>query len=140
MIQKITAGYGLPEDQSFPAQLETYLRARGHDWRVVNAGVSGDTTRGGLTRLDWALADKPDLVIVELGANDGLRGASLDVMRENLDAIVDACRRANARVLLVGMRIPPNYGMPYADWKAKHQKESTPEQLAAFAKAQKAHS
>ena len=90
----LTAGFGLPPDQGFPAQLERRLRADGIAARVVNAGVSGDTTAGGLARLDWSLADKPDLVILELGANDMLRGADPDVVRANLDAMIDKSRRA----------------------------------------------
>jgi acyl-CoA thioesterase I len=92
------------------------LHAQKLDYKVANASISGETTAGGRNRIEAALRmHRPALVIVELGANDGLRGGSLDTMRGNLEAIVDACRRANARVLLVGMRIPPNYGMPYAD-------------------------
>src|SRR3954452_17427402 len=80
----LTAGFGLPSDKSFPAQLEARLRADGIDAHVVNAGVSGDTTAGGLARLDWSLADKPDLVILELGANDMLRGIEPEIVRANL--------------------------------------------------------
>ena len=92
------------------------LHAQKIDYKVANASISGETTDGGRNRIEAALGThRPALVIVELGANDGLRGASLDTVRGNLEAIVDACRRANARVLLVGMRMPPNYGMPYAE-------------------------
>ncbi|MSO74309.1 MAG: arylesterase [Alphaproteobacteria bacterium] len=110
----LTAGFGLPEESAFPGQLEAYLRARGHDWRVINAGVSGDTSAGGLARLDWALADKPDLVIVELGANDGLRGLPVEVMESNLDQILARLRAAGIAALLCGMRVPPNLGADYA--------------------------
>lgn len=110
----LTAGYGLPEVAAFPAQLDAYLRARGHDWRVVNAGVSGDTTAGGLARLDWALADEPALVIVELGANDGLRGLPVEAMEANLDQILSRLDAAGIAALLCGMRAPPNLGPDYA--------------------------
>ena len=82
---------------------------------VVNAGVSGDTSAGGLARLDWTLTDKPDFAIVELGANDGLRGGTVERTKANLEAIVDACRKAGSRVVLVGIHLPPNYGMAYTD-------------------------
>lgn len=110
----LTSGYGLPEEASLPAQLEAYLRARGHDWRVVNAGVSGDTSAGGLARLEWALADAPDLVIVALGANDGLRGLPIEAMEANLDRILARLKEAGIAALLCGMRAPPNLGPDYA--------------------------
>jgi len=111
----LTAGYGLGEEQAFPALLEERLAARGLPVRVVNAGVSGDTSAGGLARLDWVLAARPDVLVVELGANDGLRGLDLAATEANLRAIVERGRQAGARVLLVGMRLPPNYGPEYAD-------------------------
>lgn len=110
----LTAGYGLTAEQAFPAQLETELRAAGHDVRVINGGLSGDTTTGGLARLDWALADEPDLVIVELGANDALRGIAPQVTRANLDAILGKLKAAGVDILLAGMRAPPNLGDDYA--------------------------
>lgn len=111
----LTAGYGLPSDQAFPAQLEAALAARGIDAKVVNGGVSGDTSAGGLARLDWLLGDKPDLVIVELGANDGMRGLDPDVTRDNLDKILTRIRAAGARILLAGMMAPPNLGGDYGE-------------------------
>jgi acyl-CoA thioesterase I len=112
----LSAAYGLPQEQGWVHLLAQRLHAQKLDYKVANASISGETTAGGRNRIEAALRmHRPALVIVELGANDGLRGGSLDTMRGNLEAIVDACRRANARVLLVGMRIPPNYGMPYAD-------------------------
>jgi acyl-CoA thioesterase I len=112
----LSAAYGLPQEQGWVHLLAQRLHAQKLDYKVANASISGETTTGGRNRIEAALrTHRPALVIVELGANDGLRGGSLDTMRGNLEAIVDACRRANARVLLVGMRIPPNYGMPYAD-------------------------
>ena len=109
----LTAGYGLPAQDSFPTQLEAALRAKGRDVRVVNAGVSGDTSAGGLARLDWALADKPDAAIVALGANDGLRGLDPANMRVNLESIVAKLQAAGVKVLLTGMEAPPNLGAEY---------------------------
>ena len=109
----ITAGYGLPREQGLTVRLEAALRAAGRDVRVLNAGVSGDTTAGGRSRLDWALADRPDAVIVALGGNDGLRGLPLDAMQANLDKMVALSTQAKARVLLIGMALPPNYGSQY---------------------------
>ncbi len=109
----ITAGLGVAADEAFPARLEARLRAEGYAYRVVNAGVSGDTTAGGLRRVDWALRSSPEVVIVALGANDGLRGQSPQAIRANLEEIVARFQAAGARVLLVGMRLPPNYGAEY---------------------------
>ncbi|MGE5476925.1 MAG: arylesterase [Bacteroidales bacterium] len=110
----LTAGYGVAADAAFPVQLERALRAEGYDVTVLNAGVSGDTTAGGRARLDWALADKPQVAIVELGANDGLRGLDPKLTEQNLDAILTRLRADGVRVLLTGMRAPPNYGPDYA--------------------------
>ena len=109
----LTAGYGLPESQSFPARLEAWLHRRGIAADVVNAGVSGDTTAGGLARLDWALADKPNLVILALGANDALRGIDPATVRANLDKMMRKIEAAGARLLVLGMRAPPNWGEAY---------------------------
>ena len=109
----LTAGLGLDADQAFPALLETILAEENLPVRVVNAGVSGDTTAGGLRRLDWLLQQNPDIVVVGLGANDGLRGVELKASEENLRAIVRKSRDAGAHVLLLGMLIPPNYGPEY---------------------------
>ncbi|MGE5516439.1 MAG: arylesterase [Bacteroidota bacterium] len=115
----LTAGYGVAADAAFPVQLEHALRAAGYDVTVVNAGVSGDTSAGGLARLDWALADKPQAAIVELGANDGLRGLDPALTERNLDAIVTRLKADGVRVLLTGMMAPPNYGADYAAAFAK---------------------
>ncbi|HYF09290.1 MAG TPA: arylesterase [Acetobacteraceae bacterium] len=109
----ITAGYGLPREQSLPVRLEAALRARGRDVRVINAGVSGDTTAGGRQRLDWALADRPDAVIVALGGNDGLRALDPRQSHANLAAILDRLAQRNIPVLLAGMLAPPNLGAEY---------------------------
>ncbi len=109
----LTAGFGVAADEAFPARLEARLRTEGYAYRVVNAGVSGDTTAGGLRRVDWVLRAKPEVVIVALGANDGLRGQSPQATRANLEEIVARLRTAGVRVLLAGMRLPPNYGGEY---------------------------
>ncbi len=111
----LTAGYGLAAAESFPSRLEAALRARGHDVRVINAGVSGDTSAGGLARLDWVLAEPPDAAIVELGANDGLRGLDPAQTEANLAAIVERLQGAGVPVLLAGMQAPPNLGRAYQD-------------------------
>jgi acyl-CoA thioesterase I len=110
----LTAGQGVAPDESYPALLAAKLRTDGYSYRVVNAGVSGDTTAGGLRRVDWALKNKPDVVLLELGVNDAFRGQDLDRVRANLDAMVARFEAAGARVLLLGMRLPPNYGAGYA--------------------------
>ena len=109
----LTAGLGVARDEAYPALLEARLRHEGLPYRVVNAGVSGDTSAGGRRRLDWVLRTKPEIVIVALGANDGLRGLPVDELRDNLEAIVRRAQGAGARVLLAGMRVPPNYGDEY---------------------------
>jgi acyl-CoA thioesterase I len=110
----LTAGLGVTPDDSYPARLQARLRAEGYAYRVVNAGSSGDTTAGGLRRVDWALKNKPAIVIVALGANDAMRGQDLGSVRANLDAIVGRFQKAGARVLVAGMEVPPNYGARYA--------------------------
>jgi len=109
----LTAGFGLPAGQAFPAKLEAWLHQRRIEVRVINAGVSGDTTAGGLARLDWALGDKPDLVILALGANDALRGIDPSTVRDNLNKIIEKIQDRGAKVLLIGMLAPPNWGEEY---------------------------
>jgi acyl-CoA thioesterase I len=109
----LTAGLGVTADEAYPAILSARLQREGFHYRVVNAGVSGDTTAGALRRLDWVLRARPAIVVVALGANDGLRGLPVPAMRDNLVAIVTRLRAAGARVLLAGMRLPPNYGAVY---------------------------
>ena len=109
----LTAGYGLAPEQAFPARLEAALLQQGMEVRVVNGGISGDTTAGGLARLDWALADKPDLVILELGANDALRGIDPATVRDNLDKMIGKIEASGTKLLLIGMLAPPNWGVEY---------------------------
>jgi acyl-CoA thioesterase I len=109
----LAAGYGLPHDDGFEAQLQAALAARGHDVRIIDAAVSGDTTACGRARLDWALADGADAAIVELGANDGLRGVDPKAMEANLTAILDTLAAKHIPVLLAGMYAPPNLGPEY---------------------------
>lgn len=110
----LMAGYELAPDEAFPARLEAALAERGHDVEVVNAGVSGDTTSGGLSRLDWSVPDGTDAVIVELGANDALRGISPEQTLANLDMILERLDARGLPVLLAGMMAPPNMGEDYA--------------------------
>ncbi len=109
----LTAGYGLNEDQAFPARVAALLEGVGRPIRVVNAGVSGDTSAGGLSRVDWLLRQQPDVVVVELGANDGLRGLPVEATEANLRVILERILATGARILLVGMQLPPNYGPDY---------------------------
>jgi len=110
----LTAGFGLAREAAFPRQLEAALRKRGHKVRVINAGVSGDTTAAGLARLDWALGPRADAVILELGANDALRGLEPGQARANLDAILTRLREKRIPVLIAGMLAPRNLGPDYA--------------------------
>jgi acyl-CoA thioesterase-1 len=109
----LTAGYGLPAQDTFPAKLQAALKARGHNVEIENAGVSGDTASGGLSRLDWSIPDGTDAVIVELGANDMLRGVDPKVTRQALDDILAKLKARNIPVLLAGMRAAPNMGADY---------------------------
>ena len=109
----LSAGYGVGPGESFPEQLQKALRNKGYDVDVANAGVSGDTTTGGLARVEWSVPEKADLVIVELGANDALRGVSPDIARKNLDAILEKLKARGQATLLAGMIAPPNMGGDY---------------------------
>src|SRR5687767_2188800 len=112
----LSAAYGLTQEQGWVNLLARRLQAERRDYKVANASISGETTHGGRNRIEGELkAHRPAIVIVELGANDGLRGSSIDSIRANLESIIDASRRAGARVLLVGMRLPPNYGAAYTE-------------------------
>lgn len=111
----LTAGLGVAGDEAYPAVLARELRAGGMPIQLVNAGVSGDTTAGGVTRLDWLLKQKPAIVVLALGSNDGLRGVKVEAIESNLRTIISRCQKSGSRVLLLGMRIPPNYGPEYAE-------------------------
>ena len=137
----LSAGYGLPSDQAWPSLLQKRLETEHSSWRVANASISGETSAGGRSRMAAALRrHKPAIIVIELGANDGLRGLSLAAMRQNLDAMISDSRSAGARVLLVGMRLPPNFGPAYtgefarsfADLAKSHHTSFVPFLLEGF--------
>jgi len=109
----LTAGYDVPEEANYPSRLQQRLRKEGYPHRIVNAGVSGDTTAGGLRRIQWLLKHDPEIVILELGANDGLRGLPIIEIYSNLEKIIEICQERQIQVLLTGMKPPPNYGEHY---------------------------
>ncbi|MEQ1794946.1 MAG: arylesterase [Nitrospira sp.] len=109
----LTAGLGVAADETYPAELQRRLDARGLRYRVINAGVSGETTAGGVRRVPWVLRNKPEIVILELGANDGLRGLRVDETKANLETIIQQLQQSGALVILAGMKLPPNYGKDY---------------------------
>lgn len=113
----ITAGFGLIEDPAFPAIVETRLTAMGYNVTAIDAGVSGDTSTGGLNRMDWLLQREVDILVLELGGNDGLRGIDLDLTEANLGAIIERTREAwpAADIVVVGMQVPPNLGQEYTE-------------------------
>jgi acyl-CoA thioesterase-1 len=111
----LTAGFGLVESESYPAVLQERITAEGYEFEVVNAGVSGDTSAGGLRRLDWSLDGDVRVLIVALGGNDGLRGLSIREMQQNLTTIIERARERNIVVILAGMEAPPNYGPEYVE-------------------------
>ena len=118
----LTAGFGVQADESYPAQLQRRLDSLGYHYRMINAGVSGDTTAGGLRRVPWILNSKPELVILELGANDGLRGIPVDQTKSNLRQIIRQLQEAGTTVVLAGMKLPPNYGQDYTtNFEAMYQ-------------------
>ena len=115
MGDSLTAGYNVSESEAYPALLEQKLHATGyHQWRVVNAGISGETSSGALARLDWVLKLKPRIIILETGANDGLRGLDTDLIRENIRQIVKKCKANEVTVILAGMQMFHNLGSEYA--------------------------
>ena len=138
----LSAGYGLPRDAGWVALLERRLAEDGKTATIINASISGETTGGGRLRIEDLLRrHQPGVVIVELGANDGLRGAQVSLVRDNLAAIVDLCRKHEAKVVIIGMRIPPNYGRDYvnrfhamfAQVADRHDAVLIPFMLAGFA-------
>jgi len=111
----LTAGQGVPFDSNYPSQLQAELDRLGYKYRVVNAGISGDTTAGGVTRLESVLNHKPEIVILELGPNDALQGMKIDVMKANLQKMIEELQKLQVQVVLAGMQIPPNYGPEYTE-------------------------
>jgi acyl-CoA thioesterase-1 len=109
----LTSGFGLPDADSFPSQLERALIASGENVKLINGGVAGDTSAGGLARLDWTLGDKPDLVLLEFGANDGLRGLDPAATRKNIAAMLTRLAQDRIPTLLIGMKAPRNLGADY---------------------------
>ncbi|KPK83197.1 MAG: GDSL family lipase [Gemmatimonas sp. SM23_52] len=112
----LTAGYGLPSDEAYPALIQSKIDSAGLDFRVLNAGVSGETSAGGLRRMDWLLRQPLAVLVLELGANDMLRGQDIEAMRANLQEIIDRTRAAHtdAQIVIAGLRAAPNLGEPYA--------------------------
>jgi len=113
----ISAGYGLDLSQAYPELLQQRIDSRGWRFKVVNAGQSGDTSAGGLNRMDWLLRNRVDVLVLELGANDGLRGLPTETTRKNLQAIIDRTKKKypDARIVIAGMKVPPNMGRDYGD-------------------------
>ena len=109
----ISAGYGVPTGRSYPDDLQRKIDAGGYAWRIVNMGISGDTTQGGVARINTAVAAKPAIVLLELGGNDGLRGLPLPMTQANLDQMIATFQRGGAKVVLAGMTLPANYGPDY---------------------------
>ncbi len=111
----ITAGYQLDMEEAFPALIQNRLDSLGFNYQVINAGLSGETTAGGMSRIEWVLNTVPDVFVLELGANDGLRGLPLEESRKNLQDIINAVKKANAdaKIILAGMQVPPNLGQDY---------------------------
>jgi acyl-CoA thioesterase I len=109
----LTAGYGLGEDQAYPSLVQARLRQAGYDYDVINAGVSGDTSAGGLRRLDWSLRGNVAVLVIALGGNDGLRGLPPSALKKNLQAMIDEARSRDIDVVLAGMEAPPNFGPTY---------------------------
>jgi len=121
----LTAGYGLSQEEAFPALIEKKIKQQGKSWKVINAGLSGETTAGGLSRIDWILRQPVGIFVLELGGNDGLRGLPLEQTKSNLQAIIDKVRVKNpeVKIVIAGMLVPPNMGPDYT----KQFKEVFPE-------------
>lgn len=111
----LTAGLGVAREEAYPMQLQQQLVREGYRYRVINAGVSGETTAGGLRRVSWVLQSRPQMVILELGANDGLRGLKIEDTKANLEEIIRQLEQAKVTVVLAGMKMPPNYGVDYTN-------------------------
>jgi acyl-CoA thioesterase I len=128
----LTAGYGLDLEQSVPSLVQKHLDAEGYKYDVVNAGVSGDTSAGGLRRLDWSLDGDVRILVLELGANDGLRGLPVAEMKRNLQTIIQTARKRGIDVLLTGMEAPPNYGAAYTSEFRRAFRDVAAEERVAF--------
>jgi acyl-CoA thioesterase I len=111
----LTAGYGMPPGKSYPDFLQRKLDAQGYAYRIINEGISGDTSSGALVRIDSVIAEHPEIVILAFGGNDGLRGLAVESMEENLRQIIIRLEKAGAKVVLAGMKLPPNYGSEYVE-------------------------
>lgn len=109
----LTAGYGVSLKEAYPALLESRLKEKNYSYHVLNAGISGDTTSGGLSRINEIIKQNPEIVILELGANDGLRGTPIEIIKRNLTRMIEKLQKKGIKVLLAGMRLPPNYGEEY---------------------------
>jgi acyl-CoA thioesterase I len=109
----ITEGYGVSREKAFPSLLQKKIDKTGKSWQVINSGISGSTTASAVSRVQWHMKQKPDLLVIALGANDGLRGIKVNVIEDNLNAAVLECKKNSVRVILAGMKMPANYG-PYA--------------------------
>jgi acyl-CoA thioesterase-1 len=128
----LTAGYGIEKNQAVPALIQQRLATEGYQYEVVNAGVSGDTSDGGVTRLNWSLEGNVAILVIELGANDGLRGVPPTRTRKNLDHIIETARARHITVLLTGMEAPPNYGESYTAEFRQVFRDVAREQKVAF--------
>lgn len=111
----LTEGYGVKKEAAFPALIEKKLLAAGYNWKVVNSGVSGSTTASAISRIKWVLQAKPKVIVLALGANDGLRGLKTDETQKNLSEAIDLAKKENVKVILCGLYMPPNYGKKYTD-------------------------
>lgn len=128
----LTAGYGLAREQSVPSLIQARLNAAGYQYEVINAGVSGDTSAGGLSRLDWSLDGDVEVLVIELGANDGLRGLPVAELKRNLTQIITRAKRRDITVILTGMEAPPNYGAAYTNEFRQVFRELAREHQIAF--------
>jgi acyl-CoA thioesterase-1 len=113
----LTAGYGLSPEEAFPALIDQKLKKQGKNWKVINGGLSGETSAGGLARIDWMLRQPVDIFILELGGNDGLRGLPLEQTKSNLQGIIDKvkAKNPNVKIIVAGMMVPPNMGPEYSE-------------------------
>ena len=128
----LTAGYGLAKEQSVPSLIGSHLRAEGYPYEVVNAGVSGDTSAGGLSRLDWSLDGDVRILVLELGANDGLRGLPVESMKRNLGEVITRAKARGIKVVLTGMEAPPNFGAAYTTEFRRVYRELAKEHAVTF--------